>query len=62
MRTIIKSFICDVKLSDKDNHSGPGRPLTYPKDVENELIACCLDTSAVRLTHISFCVQFTGES
>ena len=37
--SIVKSTIHDVKLSDKGNHSGVVRPLTYPKDVENELVA-----------------------
>ena len=39
--TVRRTFtftIHDVKLSDKGNHSGAGRPLTYPKDVENELV------------------------
>ena len=34
MRSIVKFTIRDVNLSDKGNHSGAGRPLTYPKDVE----------------------------
>ena len=42
MRSIAKSTIRDVKLSDKGNHSGAGRPLTYHKDAENELVAWIL--------------------
>ena len=42
VRSIVKSTIRDVKLSDKSNHSGAGRPLTYPNNVENELIAWIL--------------------
>ena len=42
MRSIIKFTIRDVKLSDKGNHSGAGRPLTYPKNVDNELVAWIL--------------------
>ena len=29
-------------LFDKGIHPGAGRPITYPKDVENELVACIL--------------------
>ena len=39
---VLKSTIHDVKLFDTGNHSGAGRPLTYPKDVENELVAWIL--------------------
>ena len=39
MRNFVKSTIRDVKLSDKDNHPDAGRALTYPKDIENELVA-----------------------
>ena len=42
VRNIVKSTIRDEKVSDKGNHSGAGRPLTYPKDVENELVAWIL--------------------
>ena len=42
VRSIFKSTIRHVKLSDKGNHSGAGRPLTYSKDVENELVAWIL--------------------
>ena len=41
-RSIVKSTICDVKLSDKGNHSGAGRPLMYPKDEENKFVAWIL--------------------
>ena len=39
---MVKSTIRDVKLFDKGNHSGVGGPLTYPKDVETELVAWIL--------------------
>ena len=42
LEEIVKSTILDVKLSDKGNHSGAGRLLAYPKDVENELGAWIL--------------------
>ena len=42
VRNIAKFTIRDIKLSDKGNHSGAGRPLTYPKDVEDELVAWIL--------------------
>ena len=32
---IVKSTVRYLKLSNKDNHSGAGRPLTYLKDVES---------------------------
>ena len=35
----MKSTIGDVKLLDEGNHSRACRPLTYPKDVENQLDA-----------------------
>ena len=42
VRKIAKSTIRDLKLSDKGNHTGAGRPLTYPKDVEDESVAWIL--------------------
>ena len=42
VRSIVKSTIRDVKLSDKGNHSGAGTQLTYPKNVGNELVAWIL--------------------
>ena len=39
MRSIVKSTIHDVEVSNEGNHSGAGRPFTYPKGVENELVA-----------------------
>ena len=43
LRKIVKSTLRnDVKPSDKDNRSGAGRPLTYPKESENELVAWVL--------------------
>ena len=38
----MKSTIGDVKLLDEGNHSRACRPLTYPKDVENQLDAWTL--------------------
>ena len=32
---IVKSTVRYLKLSNKDNHSGAGRPLTYLKDLES---------------------------
>ena len=44
VRIIVKSTIRDdVKLSDKGNSPGAGRPLTYPKEVESELVAWILE-------------------
>ena len=43
VRKIVKSTLGnDVKPSDKGNRSGAGRPLTYPKEAENELVAWVL--------------------
>lgn len=42
VRNIVKSAIRDVKLSDKGNKPGAGRPLTYPIEVEDELVAWIL--------------------
>ena len=43
VRKIVKSTLRnDVKPSDKGNRSGAGRPLTYPKEAENELVAWVL--------------------
>lgn len=42
IRNIVKSAIRDVKLSDKGNKPGAGRPLTYPIEVDNELVAWIL--------------------
>lgn len=42
IRNIVKSTIRDVKLSDKGNKPGAGRPLTYPIEVENEIVAWIL--------------------
>lgn len=42
MRNFVKSTIRDVKLSDKDNHPDTSRALTYPKEVENDLVAWIL--------------------
>ena len=43
VRNIVKSTIPDdVNLSDKGNRPGAGRPLTYAKEVESELVAWIL--------------------
>ena len=39
----------DVKPSDKCNRSGAGRPLTYPKEAENELVAWVLQLLDVHM-------------
>ena len=51
VRKIVKSTLCnDVKPSDKDNCSGAGRPLTYPKESENELVAWVLHLLDVHMS------------
>ena len=51
VRKIFKSTLCkDVKPSDKGNRSGAGRPLTYPKDAENELVAWVLQLLDVHMS------------
>lgn len=43
VRNIVKTTKRDgTKLSDSGNRPGAGRPLTYPKEVENELVAWIL--------------------
>jgi len=37
LRKIVKTPTREVKLTDKGNLPGAGRPLTYPLEVENDL-------------------------
>ena len=46
----MKSTIGDVKLLDEGNHSRACRPLTYPKDVENQLDAWILQLLDLRVS------------
>ena len=58
MRSIVKSTIRDVKLSDKDNYFGAGRPLANPKDVDNGLFAGILQLLGL---HVSVSVLSLQE-
>ena len=50
VRKIVKSTLCnDVKPSDKGSRSGAGRPLTYPKEAEDELVAWVLQLLDVHM-------------
>ena len=50
VRKIVKCTLRnDVKPSDKGNRSGAGRPLTYPKEAENELVAWVLQLLDVHM-------------
>ena len=50
VRKIVKSTLHnDVKPSDKGNRSGAGRPLTYPKEAENELVPWVLQLLDVHM-------------
>ena len=50
VRKIVKSTLRnDVKPSDKGNCFGAGRPLTYPKEAENELVAWVLQLLDVHM-------------
>ena len=50
VRKIVKSILRnDIKPSDKGNRSGAGRPLTYPKEAENELVAWVLQLLDVHM-------------
>ena len=50
VRKIVKSTLRnDVKPSDESNRSGAGRPLTYPKEAENELVAWVLQLLDVHM-------------
>ena len=50
VRKIVKSTLHnDVKSSDKGNRSTAGRPLTYPKEAENELVPWVLQLLDVHM-------------
>ena len=50
VRKIVKSTLRnDVKPSDRGNRSEAGRPLTYPKEAENELLALVLQLLEVHM-------------
>ena len=42
-RTIVKTPMRNGKLNDKGNHSGAGRPLTYPLEVEKDNLSWLLE-------------------
>ena len=42
IRIIVKTPSRNGKLNDKGNHSGAGRPLTYPLEVENDILSWLL--------------------
>ena len=43
VRTIVKTTTRNGKLNDKGNHSGAGRPLTYPLEVEEDILSWLLE-------------------
>ena len=43
VRTIVKTPTRNGKLNDKGNHSGAGRPLTYPLEVEKDILSWLLE-------------------
>ena len=43
VRTIVKTSTRNGKLNDKGNHSGSGRPLTYPLEVEKDILSWLLE-------------------
>ena len=43
VRTIIKTPTRNCKLNDKGNHSGAGRPLAYPLEVEKDILSWLLE-------------------
>ena len=43
VRTIVKTPTRNDKLNDKGNHSGAGRPLTYPLEVEKDILSWLLE-------------------
>ena len=43
VRTIVKTPTENGKLNDKGNHSGAGRPLTYPLEVEKDILSWLLE-------------------
>ena len=43
VRTIVETPTRNGKLNDKGNHSGAGRPLTYPLEVEKDILSWLLE-------------------
>ena len=43
VRTIVETSTRNGKLNDKGNHSGGGRPLTYPLEVEKDILSWLLE-------------------
>ena len=43
VRTIVKTATRNGQLNDKGNHSGAGRPLTYPLEVEKDILSWLLE-------------------
>ena len=43
VRTIVKTPTRNGKLNDQENHSGAGRPLTYPLEVEKDILSWLLE-------------------
>ena len=43
VRTIVKTSTRNGKLNDKGNHSRAGRPLTYPLEVEKDILSWLLE-------------------
>ena len=43
VRTIVKTPTRNCKLNDKGHHSGAGRPLTYPLEVEKDILSWLLE-------------------
>ena len=62
VRKIVKSTLRnDVKPSDKGNRSGAGRPLTYPKEAKNELVAWVLHLLDVHMPVSVLALQEKAE-
>ena len=58
LRNIVKTFPRNVKLTDKGNRLGAGRSLTYPLEVENDLVCWILK---LRYAFSTICACFKGE-
>ena len=58
VRTIVKTSTRNGKLNNKGNHSGAGRPLTYPLEVEKNILSWLLE---LRDLHVSVSIQTLQE-
>ena len=61
VRTIVKTPTRNGKLNDKGNHSGAGRSLTYPLEVEKDILSWLLELRDLHIP-ISSYTDFARKS